>query len=385
MTARPEHREALGCHGAGAAGSEYAVEWITDRARFAAIASDWDRVAARQRSPFLMSMWIAPWCDAFAGTRQPLFAVLWRDGVLIAGLPLLRGWRAWDAAANDHSPEFGLLATDDDARGRIVEAVLSRANALTMPSLPADGAALTALCAAARGLGRWSLVEPGNVSLATETTGSFEEYRAGLSSKVRSEIGRLGRKAKREHHLTLAPLATPDDLDAQLARAFAVEASGWKGRAGTAISSSTRTEDFYRQIARNFHSAGALRLSELAFDGTLAAMAITIIHQRRAFTIKVGYDERYRRVAPGLVLLMAMIERCFELGLDAYEFSGPDADYERRFATTPQRYHQLRIYRPSPLNAARYGYYRCVRPVLRFGYHKLRNSVPHRPPAKPAN
>jgi CelD/BcsL family acetyltransferase involved in cellulose biosynthesis len=221
--------------------------------------------------------------------------------------------------------------------------------------------------------------------LATETSGSLEEYRAGLSSKVRSEIGRLRRKAEREHHLTLAPLATPYDLDAQLTRAFAVEASGWKGRAGTAISSSAMTEQFHRQIARNFHSAGALRISELSLDGTLAAMAITIIHQRRAFTIKVGYDERHRPLGPGLVLLMAMIERCFDLGLDAYEFSGPDAEYERRFATTHQRYHRLRIYRPGPLNAARYGYYRRIRPVLRFGYHRLRNRVPHPARTNPAN
>jgi hypothetical protein len=37
----------------------------------------------------------------------------------------------------------------------------------------------------------------------------------------------------------------------------------------------------------------------------------------------VGHDERHRRLGPGLVLLMSMIEPCFEFGLDAYEFGGP--------------------------------------------------------------
>jgi hypothetical protein len=88
-----------------------------------------------------------------------------------------------------------LLATDDAARRAVIEECALTLNA---PSLLRDGPAFTALCDAARGMGCWSLVEPENNSLVTETTGPLEAYRAGLSSKVRSEIVRL-RKAEREH------------------------------------------------------------------------------------------------------------------------------------------------------------------------------------------
>jgi CelD/BcsL family acetyltransferase involved in cellulose biosynthesis len=356
--------------------SSESLEWITDMGRFAAIAAEWDRIAERERTPFLMSWWIEAWCAAFAAPRQVLIAALWRDGRLVGGLPLVAGWRRWGATANDHTPEFGLLATDADARTRIVEEALAQSTALNMPGLVGDGTSFAAFFETARGMGRWSLVEPGNTSLVTETSGSIDQYLAGLSPKVRSEVGRLRRKSEREHEVTLTPLAQPGDLDVQLTQAFALEASGWKGRARTAITCSPQTEQFYRQVAQACHSAGALRMSELSLDGTLAAMAISIIHQQRVFTLKVGYDERRRGLGPGFVLLMAMIQRCFELGLEAYEFSGPDAEYERRFATTHRVYRRLRIYRPGPLNAARYLHYRQVRPALRVGYHKFRRVAP---------
>jgi CelD/BcsL family acetyltransferase involved in cellulose biosynthesis len=391
LKARRRHQDDRGTpdgHGARPRSSSEWVEWIADPQRFAAIATAWDQIAEGERTPFLMSSWIQAWYAAFAAPGGMLIVAVWRDNTLVGGLPLHTGWRRWDAAANDHTPEFGLLATDADARRRVVAEVLAQSNALNLAGLVGDGHTFTAVLETARRMGRWSLVEPGNVSLIAETTSSIEKYRAGLSSKVRSELGRLHRKSQREHELTITPLARPRDLERQLTQAFSLEASGWKGRAGTAITCAPQTERFYRQIAREFHAAGTLRMSELSLNGTLAAMAISIIHQQRLFTLKVGYDERHRPLGPGFVLLMAMIERCFELGLDAYEFSGPDAEYERRFATTHRAYRRLRVYRPGPVNAARYIFHEQARPALRLGYQiaqaiPLHASTPHPSPGQP--
>ena len=142
--------------------------------------------------------------------------------------------------------------------------------------------------------------------------------------------------------------------------------------AGTAIVSAPETELFYLQVARNFDAAGKFRISELSLDGQLAAMALSIVHNDRAFTLKVAYDERHRRLGPGFVLLMAMIERCFELGLDAYEFAGMDEEYERRFATAERPHRRVRIYQPAPVNAGRFVYHRQIRPRLRDVYHGAR-------------
>jgi CelD/BcsL family acetyltransferase involved in cellulose biosynthesis len=350
------------------------IEWVTDRQRLTALTTDWDRLAETEPTPFLRPCWVAAWYDAFGAGGRPLAAVLWRDRMLAGVLPLLaRRWRRLDAPANDHTPSFGVPALDAEARSRLIDHAVQGTVALTVPALVEGDPVFTGMVQSARALGRWMLIEPMATSLLVETTGSLEQYRSSLSSKVRSEMGRLRRKARRDHRFKLRPLAPPEDLDRQLSAAFALEASGWKGDRGTAIISAPETEQFYRQIARDFDAIGAFRLSELWLDGELAAMAFSIIHRRRAFTLKVAYDERHRRLGPGFILLMEMIERCFEIGLDAYEFSGPDAQYQRRFATGERRHTRLRIYRPAAVNAARYVYHRRLRPVIRAGYRRIRN------------
>jgi CelD/BcsL family acetyltransferase involved in cellulose biosynthesis len=206
-------------------------------------------------------------------------------------------------------------------------------------------------------------------SPVTETTGDFEAYRARLSPKVRSEVGRLRRKAEREHRLELAPVTLPHALEAQLDRAFALEAAGWKGRAGTAILCRPEIEAFFRGLTRDLRGAGKLRISELALDDEPAAMALSVLHRERLFTLRVAYDERHRRLGPGFVLLMAMIERCFELGLRAYEFCGTEEEYERRYATAERGRCRLRLYQPSLVTGPRYLYRRNVRPILRPHSH----------------
>lgn len=259
------------------------------------------------------------------------------------------------------------------ARAQLVEAVLRGSATLVVPNLAEDDPTLPMLMTAARRERRWTSLESGS-SLIVETRGSIEKYRAAMSAKTRSELGRLQRKAEREHVLELRPLGQVVDLDGQFARALALEASGWKGRAATAISCSPDTERFYWHIARAFDAAGTLRISELSLDGELAAMALSIIHGPRAFTLKVGYDEHHRHLAPGLLLLRAMIERCFELGLDAYEFSGPEEEYERRFATAQRAYHLVQVSRRNPLGLARHTYRKHLRPPLRAAYIRARRA-----------
>jgi CelD/BcsL family acetyltransferase involved in cellulose biosynthesis len=343
------------------------LEWILDAARFRAIAADWDRLAAQDGTPFLLSSWLLVWWQTLAGRDGLRIAVLWRDGEVVAGLPLRNGPRRWESPARfDVPPLVRMFAVDDAARERLATEVIAGAPAeMLLRALPDGDPALDSLVAAAGKARCRTVVEPMGAALVTDTTGSVEDYRAGLSSKVRSEVGRLHRKAEREHALELTTIETPHDLDAQWARALALEAAGWKGRNDTAVLCRPEIEAFFDGLTREFHAAGTLRMSELSLDGQLTAVAMSIIHQERLFTLKVAYDENHRRLGPGFVLLVAMIERCFDLGLRAYEFSGPEEEYERRFATSERGRCLLHVYKPGVVAGSRYVYRRRVRPVLR--------------------
>jgi CelD/BcsL family acetyltransferase involved in cellulose biosynthesis len=343
------------------------LEWIVDASRFGAIAADWDRLAAAESTPFLLSAWLLLWWRTLAGPRGLRIAALWRDGELVGGLPLKDGARRWESPVRfDVPPLAQMLAADDAARARLAaELIASVPGELALRALPDDDGTLDSLLGAVAGTRCRTAIEPMSTALVTETTGSFEDYRAGLSSKVRSEVGRLRRKAEREHAFELTAIEPPRDLEAQWTRALELEAAGWKGRNGTALLDRPEIRAFFDGLIQEFHAAGSLRISELSLDGELAAVALSIVHRQRLFTLKVAYDEEHRRLGPGFVLLMAMIERCFELGLEAYEFSGPEEEYERRFATGERGRCLLRVYRPGVVAASRHVLRQKVRPILR--------------------
>ena len=344
-------------------------EWITDSARFAAIADEWDALASRTKLPFVLSPWLLAWWRTLAAQKGMRIPVLWRDDRLVAGLALQDGSQLWEAPVEHGAPPyFGMIAADDEARHSLAAEIAEKApRELRLHALVADDAAIGHLVNAARGCGARAAIEEISATLVTDTTGSLDEYRNGLSKKVRSELGRLQRKAAREHELEITALEPPHDLENQWARALELEASGWKGRAGGALLHKPTNARFFTEFMRDFHEAGLLRMSELSLDGTVVAVALNVVHAGRCYTLKVAFDEEHRRLGPGFILLMAMIERCFELGLEAYDFSGAEEEYEQRFATGRRERRLMRLYGAGVGGRSWYVYRERLRPMAREG------------------
>lgn len=342
------------------------IEWVCSVERFAAIKADWDRLADLEQTPFVRHGWLASWWDAFGNGRLRICA-LWDDGVLAAVFPLHATPSGLAGLTNEHTPRFAPLSRGRRELERVVEEVLDQSLDLVVEALPGDHPALEVLAERCASRGRRLLVMPQHTSPIAETA----EYAARLSSKTARELGRLRRKMQREHRAELSMLTRPSELEPELQRGFEVEASGWKGKRGTAILSSPRTDRFYRLMARSFHDEDRLRTSTIVLDGHVAAFDLCLLDNGRVYGVKFGYDERFRRLAPGLVLQHSEIERCCELGLDAFELLGDDEQYKRRFATAKRPHYSLRAYTGGPVSLARYGYHRAVRPVLRRTYRSL--------------
>ncbi|MCP9486717.1 MAG: GNAT family N-acetyltransferase [Gaiellaceae bacterium MAG52_C11] len=342
------------------------IEWVCDAERFAAIRDDWERLADLERTPFVRHAWLASWWAAFGNGRLRICA-LWEDGELAALFPLHATPSGLAGLTNEHTPLFRPLARGRRQLERVIDEVLDQPYDLRVEALPADHLALEVLTERCATRGRRLLVVLQHTSPIAETA----DYASRLSSKTARELGRLRRKMEREHRAELSLLRRPPELEPELQLGFEVEASGWKGRRGTAILSSPRTDLFYRLIARAFHDADRLRLSTIRLDGQVAAFDLCLLDNGRMYGVKFGYDEQFRHLAPGLVLQHGEIERCCELGLDAFELLGDDEEYKRRFSTAKRPHYSLRAYTGGPVSLARYGYRRGVWPILRRTYRSL--------------
>jgi CelD/BcsL family acetyltransferase involved in cellulose biosynthesis len=355
------------------------VEWITESNRLVDLSADWDLLADGPLQPFLSSSWFKCWWEAFGHGHGLRICALWRDHRLVAVFPLRSGGgRRLAAISNDHSPIFRPLAADERALETVVEAALDSSWQVDVESIPAEDPALRALERTARRRRRLLAIETLPASPTVATGGDFGRYREPRKHRWR-EIERRGRKLRREHETEFRLVTEPRELKRELETGLQLEASGWKGKAGTAILASTSTAGFYRSLARLFHSRGELRLSSLVSDDEVIAFDLALVHGSRYFLLKTAYDERYRSLAPGLVMRLAVIERCFELGLEAHEFLGPDMEWKRLFATGAREQRAFRAYSVRPLALARFAYRRGARPLLRRGYRFVRSARRGRP------
>jgi CelD/BcsL family acetyltransferase involved in cellulose biosynthesis len=349
------------------------AEWIGEPERFLALQAGWDRLAARQGTPFLRHGWFVAWWQAFGAGSRLRICALWRGDELAAVFPLRQRRNRLLALANDHTPVFRPFARDEDALRLVIEvALVDGAGELVIPAMPEDDPALEMIADASAQAGRLTLVIPQYVSPIVDTSGELSDYSNRLSSGFRRETRRLRRKMEREHDAEFVLVDAPSDLEGDLQRGFEVEARGWKGRNRTAILSSPTTASFYRSVARAFHEQGMLRLSSISLSGHPAAFDLSVLDQGRVFGLKIGYDEAFRSYGPGLVLQLAAIERCFELGLGGYEMLGESDEWKRRFATGERRYCTLHSYERRPLPMLRRTYRRMARPALKQAYARFR-------------
>lgn len=361
------------------------IEVVTTGERFAELAAAWDRLERDEPTPFASHAWFTAWWAAFGAGGELRIVALWEGDELAGVLPLQRRGRGLGAMANVHTPVFRPPAVDAAALEQLLDAALRLGGRLTLESLPEQDPATAALQRRAAADGGRVLLAPAHVSPIVDTTGEYADWRALSRPRWGAPLERFRRKMQREHAAEIATIVEPVDVAAELRAGFAVEASGWKGEAGTAILSDPATLRFYEDVASAAQERDELRFSRVVLDGRVAAFDLTVLRKGRLYLLKTGFDEQYRKLAPGLVMRLSIIERCFELGLEAHELLGDDSEWKRKFATGERRHATLDVYgrRPAPL--AQYAWRSTLRPRLARVKRRWRRASddPARAPARP--
>lgn len=180
-------------------------------------------------------------------------------------------------------------------------------------------------------------------------SGAWEDYFDSLSGNLRSQVKRSEAKLLREGPVTLEEYLGGNELDQRLEEFFRVEASGWKGREGTAISSEPVTRDFYSRLAHTAAKRGELRLHMLRVKGQCIAADYCIANGGTVYMLKVGYDESWSQCSPGQVIRMRVLKHLFA-GNDAiYDLmsgGGEHRGYKLRWSNFARSYTTLRLFKP---------------------------------------
>jgi CelD/BcsL family acetyltransferase involved in cellulose biosynthesis len=133
----------------------------------------------------------------------------------------------------------------------------------------------------------------------------------GVKGKHRRELDRKRRRLEDELGRPLQTIDRAGDEGA-VDDFLELEASGWKGRGGTAVASHQADAEFFRAVCRAFRRLGRLRLLSLQTADRRVAMACNVTAQEGVFCLKIAFDERWRRFSPGAQLVVdhvAWLER----------------------------------------------------------------------------
>ena len=288
-------------------------------------ASQWRRLAERAVEP--NGYYLPDWelaVNAFARGRTGVSALgAWRDAPtaqegttsLIGLVPVISLWRAYriPLPALVSADPYGTLATplidrdmaNDAVAGLMLEARKAGAHALILRDVPLDGAAMKVFTELLQKDGTHPLVLQSHVRACLDATRDADELlRDALGPKKLKELRRQRHRLAEHGAVHFDVARTPTDVASALEIFLNLEASGWKAKRGTALVQDEGDASFVRRAAKALAEIGQCEIVTLRAGDTAVAAAIVLRHLDRAFYFKLGVDERFAKLSPGVQLTL---------------------------------------------------------------------------------
>jgi CelD/BcsL family acetyltransferase involved in cellulose biosynthesis len=298
---------------AHAAGSGQAAALLADIS-----AAQWRALAERAIEP--NGYYLPDWelaVNASARDRVGASALgAWSDATKLVGLlPVISMWRARriPLPALVSSNPYGTLCTPlldramaADAAAKLLEAARQAgAHALILCDVALDGAAMKAFGDILRRDGLRPRVLRSHLRACLDATGDADEVlHDALGAKKLKELRRQRNRLAEHGAVHFEVARTPRDVAAALETFLELEASGWKAKRGTALGQHDGDAAFVRRAAPALAETGQCEIASLRAGDTKVAAAIVLRHRDRAFYFKLGVDERFARLSPGVQLTL---------------------------------------------------------------------------------
>lgn len=302
------------------AGTGTIVDVRSDPDALRALVPDWEELAAEaaEPNPFYESWMLLPALEAYGAGGDFRCIAVWDNGTLAGlfpmrlerrfhGLPLraLRSWR-----------HRNMLVCTPLIRARSAAACVAAllrsglAPIIEFEWTSAGGLFYAALTEAAYAAGLpWTVTDAYARALLVRERDPRERYNSNMKNNLRRWEARL-RTYGEVRPVRLAP---GDDVAAWTQDFLRLEASGWKGQAGSALAC---REDDRRFVAAVFGEAfrrGRLVITGLDLDGRPLARHCMFAAGEGSFTFKIAYDETYERCSPGILAEVDNVRQFIDL------------------------------------------------------------------------
>ncbi len=287
---------------------------------------DWRRIwsSLPLRTSFLSYETCAAHVDHMMADPGQLRCLALDDGQGVRGICLLEPRvegrlgvpvPVWGVLWPRHGHQADVLCADDEARRRFLPALAAhvRRNPLGRPlmalgPLPSGSPFWEGL----RHLGPPCL-DPKESVRFLDCGRPYRDLAEGLSGNFRRNLKTARNRLAALDDVRFITAREPRDLEAEFRTFLEVEASSWKGRAGTAVKFRKKQPAFFAALAETFQGeAGRFEIHALYAQGRCLASILGTRTGAVFSALKTAYDPAFARVSSGQVLLARVIELCCE-------------------------------------------------------------------------
>ncbi|WP_298337275.1 GNAT family N-acetyltransferase [uncultured Erythrobacter sp.] len=298
----------------------------------AGLVDEWKALASRasEPNPFFEQWFASSSLEQFASGNDCKIATYWRGQSLVGLLPLVH--------SNDYYghplPHVSTWLHDNAfcgaplvAKGcengfwrallRHLDAEPGPAMLLHLPGLPEHGPLNQALTSVLEETSRATSIVEREERAMLASDMSAEEYLAeAMSAKKRKELRRQRNRLAELGELTFERLEGTQGVEPWIEQFLTLEASGWKGDAGSALKADETTYAFFADTLCGAANAERLERLALRLNGKPIAMLANFLTLPGAYSFKTAFDEDYARFSPGLLLQLENLSLLNRPGVD---------------------------------------------------------------------
>lgn len=322
------------------------INLLTDIYSLNSIKKEWNRLADLSGNPLLCHDWFVSGANSFYedGTLR---VVTVGSGTDIRAIAPLVGVRRYGReyleciGVGFLGEPCDLLYEDEKSLLQLLEALMDLGNPVILQRVPLDTVNYCGLNKFTRH--RAALIKKNSAPSAyLSITGLWENI---LSSRRKRDLRTARNRAAREGKVRVEIICpTKETLPRLLEKVFHIENSGWKGKQGSSLMVNKPLGSFFKAYGKLASEAGILRLCFLFVGESAVATLIGIEYAGRFWVLKVGYDEAYTRISPGIQLINETIGYAFNRNLDFFEFLGSDEPWLHMWRVAYREYALVALY-----------------------------------------
>jgi hypothetical protein len=273
------------------------------------------RLAERslEPNPFFLPEFLAPAMQALGGKGLKLAAFFDREDLRLFAPVIVHGGRFIGAPklsvwTHPYAP-LGAPLIERDMGPQAGESMIAHLKAtgrklLSIPELPLEGPVSRYLQDAARrqgfAIGAAREFRPILHAHAGEDPRAFDQM---VSQRRRRELDRQLRRLCDTGSVSFMSATSPSDVEAAFNLFIALEASGWKGRRGTALQRRRAIHDFAHAAVMRLAQNGRAAIDILRVGDRPVAALIRLDHAGLSIPWKIAFDEDFSGFSPGRQLI----------------------------------------------------------------------------------